>query len=143
MKRPRILTYRPSTRKYSKAKLALLTARGKLSAVTIGKAALAFKRGVMSKDEYVNIITSNVENTVELGKLRIKNTHDMTMAAIQARMALQQCLIVQSQPIPKYPPGGLTTGGLAVVGERGAEVIHRPGSFQTDKIGDMVHHLPR
>lgn len=124
MKRPRILTYRPSTRRYSKAKLALLTAKGMLAAVTIGKAALAFKRGVMNKDEYVRIITSEVENTVEVGKLRLHNNRDLAIAAIQARMTLQQALIVQSQPVPKYGlTGGMHPGGPAIVGEQGSEVI--------------------
>lgn len=63
--------------------------------------------------------------------------------AIQIRqLEMQKRIIVSQMPIPKFR-SGVFHGGPAIVGESGAEIISKPGGFQTGAVGDMYHELPK
>lgn len=123
MKRPRILIYRPSQKKYANYKAMRLIGSTIYASVALRKTALALKRGTISKEEAANKIVELTSLVVSNATKSVNNYNEAFQAAIDGRMNLTQAMILQSQPVPKYPPGGQHNGGPAIVGEQGEAVI--------------------
>ena len=61
---------------------------------------------------------------------RLKRQRAMVAMGILPAMARMRMLMIISQPIPNYTPGGIVPGGLAIVGEgEHKEIIVTPNGF--------------
>lgn len=54
---------------------------------------------------------------------RLKRQRAMLALGMAPGIARMRLMMIIAQPIPKFPPGGVVPGGLAIVGESGKELI--------------------
>lgn len=60
---------------------------------------------------------------------RLKRQRAMLALGMAPGMTRMRMLMIMSQPIPNYVPGGIVPGDTAVVGETGNELIILPNGF--------------
>lgn len=121
MKRPRILSYRPSRKFQIQAQTARILGRTLLASAQLRKDALLLKSGNLTHEEFMANSIKRMEGIIQVAGISVNSTLDAIAARIDARMSIGQVMIVQSQPIPKFPPGGQYEG-LATVKEYGDKV---------------------
>jgi hypothetical protein len=54
---------------------------------------------------------------------RLQRQKALIALGLAPEMTRMQLAMIMAQPIPKYPPGSMTSGGIAIVGESGPEQI--------------------
>ena len=85
-----------------------------------------------------------VINTAEAVAKALNNPYplNLILAALSAALGAAQIANIRSQPVPKYAKG--RKGGkeeIAIVGEAGPEVIHRPGKSAELVTSETLTHL--
>ena len=60
---------------------------------------------------------------------RLKRQRAMLALGLAPGMTRMRMLMIMSQPIPNYVPGGIVPGGTVIVGESGKEVIVTPNDI--------------
>lgn len=89
---------------------------------------IARKRKEIEKiaKQQVRLITKAAAMVAKLSryyKVNLRRIGKMLAIAMQVRALEMQKQMIIAQPIPNYVPGGVVSGGLAVVGESGPELI--------------------
>lgn len=85
-------------------------------------------------------VTESIINTA-VGVTSALSTGNIPLAAIIGGLGAAQTALIAAQPIPQFATGGFFGGGMAMVGERGAELIQTSGPtkvFNNRQTGNIL-----
>lgn len=91
------------------------------------EAAAEAKRKQVKRKQFIADKTASIISAIIATALSVaKALPNIPLAIISGVLGAAQIALIAAQPIPQFQEGGISQGGLALVGEQGAELVNLP-----------------